>query len=288
MTGLVSKSLESDFGTIIYYSHMNPDQHLVNLYIHGLGDNRKWFFKHFTTYSLDRFSWIIPDLLGHGDSSKSDRTEAYTMNQQAKYLFAILEREQVKQLSLLAHSMGGAIAVSLIELLSHPSVSIAKPRLLFYLEGNLDAGDAFSSSLFANMTFAELKQDFESICNRIQGDSEEEYMIDFISAFRKAGPFTIWASSKDLAPISVKGDLLERLLAHRDFACYFIFGEKNRGVYSSEKLVRDAQLPLLFIPNAGHGLHTENPSYFWEIVSEQIQKENIKAAKEKGCSTMHG
>jgi pimeloyl-ACP methyl ester carboxylesterase len=279
MKGLITKSLETDFGTIVYYFHINPSQHLVNLYIHGLGDNRKWFLKHFTTYSLDRFSWIIPDLLGHGDSSKSDRTEAYTMSQQAKYLFAILEKEHVKQLSLLAHSMGGAIAVSLIELLHQQNASIARPKLLFYLEGNLDAGDAFSSSLFAKMTFTELRQNFESICNRIQGDSEEEYMIDFTSAFRKAGPFTIWASSRDLAPISVKGNLLDRLLEHRDFACYFVFGEKNKGVYSSEKLVRDAHLPLLFIPNAGHGLHTENPSYFWEIVGDLIQKEDIKTSK---------
>ena len=279
MTRLKTTSLETDFGTIVYYSHMNPTQPLVNLYIHGLGDNRKWFLKHFTTYSLDRFSWIIPDLLGHGDSSKSDKVEAYTMNQQAKCLVAVLEKENVEQLSLLAHSMGGAIAVSLIELLNQQSVPITKLKLLLYLEGNLDAGDAFFSSMFAEMSFSEFQQEYESICSKIQGDSEEEYMIDYISAFREAGPFTIWASSKDLAPLSVKGNLLNRLLAHRDFPCYFIFGENNRGVYSSEKLVRDAQLPLLFIPNAGHGLHTENPSYFWAIVGELIQKKKIKIEK---------
>lgn len=279
MTSLVTKSLETDFGTIVYYAHTNPRQPMVNLYIHGLGDSRKWFLKHFTTYSLDRFSWIIPDLLGHGDSSKSDKAEVYTMEQQAKYLVAILERENVKQLSLLAHSMGGAIAVSLIELLHHQSETIAKPRLLLYLEGNLDAGDAFFSSLFAKMTFAKFRQEFDSICSKIQGDSEEKHMIDFISAFRKAGPFTIWASSKSLAPVSVKGTLLNRLLVHRGFDCYFIYGEKNKGILSSEKLVRDAQLPLLFIPNAGHGLHTENPFYFWMIVSELIQQKNIELAK---------
>ncbi|TFH11436.1 MAG: alpha/beta hydrolase [Candidatus Thorarchaeota archaeon] len=279
MARLVTKSLETEFGTIVYYSHMIPTQPIVNLYIHGLGDNRKWFLKHFATYSLDKFSWIIPDLLGHGNSSKSDKAEAYTMEQQAKYLVAILERENVKQLSLLAHSMGGAIAVSLIELLYHKSVTFAKPRLLLYLEGNLDAGDAFFSSLFAKMTFAEFRQEFDSICRKIQGDSEEEHMIDFISAFRKAGSFTIWASSQDLAPVSVMGNLLNRLLVHRDFDCYFIYGEKNKGTLSSENLVRDAQLPLLFIPNAGHGLHTENPSYFWMIVGDLIQKKNIEVGK---------
>lgn len=279
MTRLETKHLETEFGTIAYYSYMNPNQHLVNLYIHGLGDGRKWFLKHFTTYSLDRFSWIVPDLLGHGDSSKSDNIEAYTMNQQAKYLLAILEREHVTQLSLLAHSMGGAIAVSLIELLASQSSPITKLRLLLYLEGNLDAGDAFFSSMFAKMSLSEFKHEFESICNRIQGGSEEEHTVDFVLAFRKAGPFTIWASSRDLAPISVKGDLLDRLLAHRDFPCYFIFGEKNRGMYSSEKLVRENQLPILFIPNAGHGLHTENPSYFWKNIGDLIQKENIELEK---------
>ncbi len=279
MTSLVTKSLETDFGTIVYYAHTNSLRPMMNLYIHGLGDSRKWFLKHFTTYSLDRFSWIIPDLLGHGDSSKSNASEAYTMDQQAKYLIAILEREHVKQLSVLAHSMGGPIAVSLIELLAHHDAPHSKIKLLLYLEGNLDAGDAFFSSIFAKMSFSEFQQDFESICGKILGDSQEEHMIEFVSSFRKAGPFTIWASSKDLAPISVKGNLLKRLLAHRDFDCYFIFGEKNRGIYSSEKLVRNARLPLLFIPNAGHGLHTENPSYFWATVGELIERENVEAAK---------
>ncbi|MCK4565999.1 MAG: hypothetical protein KAU48_01690, partial [Candidatus Thorarchaeota archaeon] len=91
--------------------------------------------------------------------------------------------------------------------------------------------------------------------------------------------FTIWASSKDLAQISVKGDLLHRLLAHCDFDCYFIYGEKNKGVFSSEKLVRDAQLPILFIPKAGHGLHAENPSYFWVTIGKLIQKKNVEVAK---------
>jgi pimeloyl-ACP methyl ester carboxylesterase len=279
MVNLITKKLETDFGTLVYYFYMNPLQPIVNLYIHGLGDSRKWFLNHFTTYSLDRFSWIVPDLLGHGDSSKSDEAEAYTMNHQAQYLLDILEKERVKQLSLLAHSMGGPIAVALIELLASQSVHITNLRLLLYLEGNLDAGDAFFSSMFAKMSFSEFKQDFESICSKIQGDSEEEHVVEFVSAFRKAGPFTIWASSKDLAPISLKGNLLKRLLAHRDFDCYFIFGEKNRGIYSSEKLVREEHLPLLFIPNAGHGLHTENPSFFWRIVSELIQKENSNVVK---------
>ena len=197
------------------------------------------------------------------------------MKQQAEYLFAILKKEHVRRVSLLAHSMGGAIAVSLIEILAHHNALGVKPKLLFYLEGNLDAGDAFFSSMFAKKSFHDFKQEFETICDKILGGSKEDQMIDYVSAFREAGPFTIWASSKDLAPISEKGDLLTRLLAYRDFTCYFIFGEKNRGVYSSEKLVRDAHLPLLFIPNAGHGLHTENPSYFWDLVSKLIQKEKI-------------
>ncbi len=271
MERLQTKCFETEYGVIEYYTHMSPDQQLVNLYIHGLGDNRKWFAKHFAKYSLDRFSWIVPDLLGHGNSSKSEKDKAYTMNKQAEYLAAILEKEEVEQVSILAHSMGGAIAVSLIEILALKRTSISKPRLLLYLEGNLDAGDAFFSSKFAEMSFHEFSQEFESISNRILGDSKEEHMKEYVSAFREAGPFTIWASSKDLAPVSNKGDLLDRLLTHCDFNCYFIFGEKNRGVYSSEKLVRDAHLPLLFIPSAGHGLHTENPAYFWDVIGNLIQ-----------------
>lgn len=272
MAGLETKQLITESGTLVYYIHQNPYHPIVNLYIHGLGDNRKWFAKHFSDYSLDTFSWIVPDLLGHGDSSKSDNAEAYTMERQANYLAAILEKERVEHLSILAHSMGGPIAVSLIELLTKQESSGAKPILLFYLEGNLDAGDAFSSSQFAKLTPLEFEHLFESWCGRILGDSKEEHMLDFVEAFREAGPFVIWASSKSLAPISIKGDLLDRLLVHRNLSMYFIFGEKNKGVYSSEKLVRSANLPLLFIPEAGHGLHTENPSFFWEAICKLIQE----------------
>ena len=279
MTRLVTKRLETEFGTIEYYSHINPDQPMVNLYIHGLGDNRKWFLKHFNTYSLDKFSWIIPDLLGHGDSSKSRKAEAYTMEQQAKYLVAILEQENVKQFTILAHSMGGPIAISLIELLDCQEEPKAIPELLLYLEGNLDAGDAFFSSFIAKKTLSEFEQEFESTCSKILDDSQEQHTIDYVAAFRKAGPFALWASSNDLASLSEGGNLLIRLLALRNLRSYFIFGEKNKGKLSSEKLVKDAQLPLLFIPNAGHGLHTENPSYFWMIVSDLIQKKNIEVGK---------
>jgi pimeloyl-ACP methyl ester carboxylesterase len=277
MQGLVTRELDTQFGTIVYYYHLNPSRPLVNLFVHGLGDNRRWFPKQFVTYSLDRFSWIVPDLLGHGDSSRSGQVEAYTMAQQAKSLAAILEREKVGQFNLFAHSMGGAIAVSLIELLAGQDGPIIRPKALFYLEGNLDAGDAFFSSIFAGMTYQEFEQEFESTCRTILGDSKEQFMTDYVSAFREAGPFTVWASSKDLAPISVKGDLLDRIRAHRGIDCYFVYGEKNRGTYTSEGLVREAQLPLLFIPNAGHGLHEENPLHFWRVVGEILKGQTSSA-----------
>jgi len=97
-------------------------------------------------------------------------------------------------------------------------------------------------------------------------------MVDYVAAFREAGPFPLWASSKDLAPISARGNLLNRLLALRNLSIQFVFGEKNKGALSSEKLVKDAQLPILYILEAGHGLHTENPSYFWKTIGKLIQR----------------
>ena len=272
MTSLVTKYLQTDVGNIAYYFHQNALQPTVNLYIHGLGDSRKWFLTHFNTYSLDRFSWIVPDLLGHGDSSKTDQAEDYTMEQQAKYLISLLEKEQVKQFSILAHSMGGPIAISLIELLACNEAPKPIPELLLYLEGNLDAGDAFFSSFIAKKTFSEFEKEFESICRKILDDSQEQHMIDYVAAFREAGPFPLWASSNDLAQLSEEGNLLSRLLALRNLTSHFVFGEKNKGALSSEKLVRDTQLPMLYIPEAGHGLHTENPSYFWETIGKLIQR----------------
>jgi 2-succinyl-6-hydroxy-2,4-cyclohexadiene-1-carboxylate synthase len=267
---LEMKRIDSEYGELEYYSYVRSSQFPVNLYIHGLGYHKNWFSDHFLRFELHQYSWIVPDLMGHGTSSRPQTQQAYTMDQQAEYLAAILEKEEVNQVRVIAHSMGGPIAVSLLELLSCSSSRNIESRLLLYLEGNLDEGDAFFSSKVAEVSFEEYKENFAPWCERVLETTEEGSMRSWVKALRKAGSFTVWASSRSLVKVSEKGNLFNRLRDSFDGPTYFVFGEKNKGIYSSEELLKKNDMPVLYVPNAGHAMHEENPSEFWKIVLKLI------------------
>jgi pimeloyl-ACP methyl ester carboxylesterase len=266
MTSLESKNFSTAFGKITYYRFESKAQSTVNLFIHGLGGNRKWFPNDFETYGLEKYSWIVPDLMGHGDSQKNRIAEAYTMEKQAEFILTLLQHEGVDEISILAHSMGGPIAILLIEMLVANKEKKIKVASLLYLEGNLDAGDAITSSFVSSMPIERFKEGFDSWCKGILAESQDLSILEWIDGVREAGPFVIWESSKDCAHQSKWGNLLHKLEVHLDFPVHFIFGENNKGRFSSENAVREAKHPIHFIPNAGHAMFRDNPEYFWKLV----------------------
>ncbi len=267
---LEMKRIDSEYGELEYCSYIPSSQSPVNLYIHGLGYNKNWFHDHFARFELNRYSWIVPDLMGHGNSSKPRNQKAYTMEKQAKYLEGILKREKVNRVRVIAHSMGGPIAISLLELLKQPGSAMIEPTLLLYLEGNLDTGDAFFSSKVAEQSFEEYQKEFLPWVEKVLRTTQETSMRSWVEALGKAGSFTVWASSRDLVKISKEGNLLNRLQDAFEGPKYFIFGEKNKGMFSSERLVRQNGLPVLYVPKAGHAMHDDNPSGFWKRVLQII------------------
>ena len=181
------------------------------------------------------------------------------MENQANMLKALVIEEDVKRLVILAHSMGGPIAVSLIESLAHKT-DIALLSLI-YLEGNLDTNDAYLSGKFAAHTFEEYTQVFQKRLENI-----EQKDPDLYETTKAVGPFPFWASSVDLVEVSRSNELLPRILEHEDLSLHFIFGEGNRGRFSSEDLVKRAGLPPSYIPDAGHMMYLDNPTDFWPVI----------------------
>ena len=135
---------------------------------------------------------------------------------------------------------------------------------------NLDAGDAFTSSRINSIPIEEFEAGFDSWCENILTQSQDPSLLEWVDGLHEAGPYVLWESSKDCAYLSERGDLLDRLLANLEFPVYFIFGENNKGQFSSEKLVRDARLPIHFVPNAGHAMFRDNPADFWGLVKKLL------------------
>jgi pimeloyl-ACP methyl ester carboxylesterase len=266
--GLKTEIMATDQGKISYYYYEKEGTHHTILFIHGLGEDKEWFSKLLEKFSLDRYTWIVPDLIGHGASERVDDLASYTMQSQAKAIHAILKGKGVKRVAILAHSMGGPIAVSLIEQLKDDN-DIA-PTHLFYLEGNIDSGDAFFSSKVASMTLKEYTSGFDEWYEQVTRETEEGLLLDWYKGIGNTGPVSVWASSTDLVSVSNSGEIMDRLKTAITFPVYFFFGEKNKGVYSSEKTLRDAGYQVLYVPLAGHSMYLENPEWFWEKIHELL------------------
>jgi len=265
MAGIDEKTFLTEDGEISYFRAIADQSPHVMLFIHGLGADKKWFLKQFTEHSLDRYSWLVPDLLGFGRSAKPRVQEAYTMDNQAEILMGLLLEEHVENLVVLAHSMGGPIAVSLIERLSgETDVNIP---ILFYLEGNLDIDDAYLSGKFAALTFEEYTRRFEKRLGNLKGSDPGLY-----DETKAVGPLPYWASSVDLVRASGNNDLLPRIQKFNDLAVFFVLGARNSGQFPSEESIRQTELPLSFVPDAGHLMYLDNPGVFWKFVSESISQ----------------
>ena len=267
MSEIINRTIQTNAGNLVYYKFMGGKNDWIILYIHGLGPIDSLFMEEFTRqlneYSLSEYSWVIPHMIGFGESEKPDELEVYSMENQGQYLYELLLFEKIHKIIIMAHSMGGPVAISLIDKIQNLSNGEIKVKGLFYLEGNLYKNDTFLSSTITQYPFEEFKMKFydwvEDMINQINLD----YSIN--------GPYSVWGSAYDVVKLSEANQLLPRLQKLIDFPVYFIFGEKNKGRFTSEDLVKSENLPVIYIPNTGHNMFFENPQEFWKIIKELLK-----------------
>ena len=274
MNTINTKRFSTQYGDLEYYQALNLNQEVGILFIHGLAQTKEWFKEQYSKYNLAKFSWIVPDLLGHGNSAKPKNEFAYSMENQASMLYDLLIEEKINRIVIIGHSMGGPIAISLLEQIqnnSNQKTSNIEILGLFYLEGNLDRGDATFSSKIAEYSLDEFETQFESYLLSLFTEFGSSIQ-SFCDELRVVGPYPLCASCKDLAHQSYTNELLPRLQKCLQFPVYFVFGEENKGKLSSEDLVKAANLPVIYIPKVGHDLVLANPSDFWSLIKELIPK----------------
>lgn len=83
-------TLAGDEAAMHYRRLGSTDSSLKILCLHGLGSNSATFNP--PQHLLNRAGFIIPDLLGHGDSSKPSLEGAYAMRAQAETVMQVLNK----------------------------------------------------------------------------------------------------------------------------------------------------------------------------------------------------
>ncbi len=259
---LIVKTHTAPGGDVRYFRAAAAPGRREALFIHGLGVDKSWFAVHHARRRTDFAGWVVPDLPGHGESDRPADPNGLTMAGMAAALAGLLAQEGIREAVLVGHSMGGAVALALARQLRETgAVRVAG---LVLAEGNLDAGDAFLSARVA----AQSREDFlahgwDALLTEL---AAQRGMAGYLRTLRRAGAETLHAYSVSLVAMS-RAEVTVPLVEAVDAPRLFVFGERNRGRFTSEALARRLG-PVAFVPRAGHAMYADNPAVFWSMIRE--------------------
>ena len=242
------------------------------VFIHGFGASKGTFLEAFQFGEFQALTMVAPDLVGFGDSDKPSDF-SYLMKDQAKILGEVFDTLCLAQFNLVAHSMGGIIGIELAEMIPDRISSFIN------VEGNITSEDCTMSRRVADMSARHFsKEGFEQLRHSLAQESEknhDEILRAYLNDFSKATPESLHKSSLSTVHESDSGDLLERFAHLPMYKCY-VYGEKNKGVFTAETELRRRKIPLFYISGSGHSMMKENTEEFYTLVLNIIHHESRK------------
>lgn len=284
ITNISSSKIPTSAGSI-YTAHCGAGDQAI-LLLHGWPQNHREWLPMIAQLEHDKYNFIMPDLPGFGDSVKP--INGYDVNTQAEILLELLNALKVKTVHLVAHDIGGPIALALAYLIADRVLSLVMIEAPFWGIESENVPDL--SKLFWHI---QMHQDVDLATSLIQG-KEDIYLDHFfrdyafntdaitpherdqyINAIKRAGTLrgslmhynAIPQSAKQLSELSKKPLRIP------------VFGVGSATVMNSycgeaAKLV-SAKPSGLVIPDSGHWLPEEKPvelalilSRFWQSATQ--------------------
>ncbi|MFH1612378.1 MAG: alpha/beta hydrolase, partial [bacterium] len=111
----MEKSIQSLDGTNIYYIHKENSNPHTLIFLHGIGANWTVWHQEMDFFAEKGYSYIVPDLRGHGLSDCPVEKEKYDIHKFSEDINNILKKEKIKEFSIIGHSLGGMIALNFCE-----------------------------------------------------------------------------------------------------------------------------------------------------------------------------
>ena len=240
-------SLSKDYDIAAAYAKGSGD---LLFCIHGLGCNHA-VYRHIEAQPvLQSCSFLVPDLYGSGSSGRSDQF-SYSMEDQAEICAGLLREFTYERLHLVAHSMGGAIALLL------PPHVLDSAQSFANVEGNLIAEDCFASREVAEIPFGQFEAEMVPKLHL----KYDEYV-----SFDLSSPLAYHRSARSLVEWSDSGKLLRKFLDLRCRKSYF-YGDKNR---DHPTVSATRSVPQVLIERSGHFMMEDNPTDFYSELAKFI------------------
>lgn len=227
-----------------------PGQEPPRVYVHGLGATSPAYFAEVAVHPLlaGRRSLLI-DLLGHGISDRTTGFD-YTLESHADALATALTRAGVTGAELVAHSMGGSVAVVLAA--RHPHLV----SRLVLVDANLDPiaptpGAPGSSGIAAYSEEEFLAGGWEEVRDRAGAH--------WWSTMRLAGREALHRTAVHLTRGTVP--TMRELLLQLEIPRTYLLPEADGPLPGADELTA-AGVSVVAIPGCGHNIMLDNPEAF--------------------------
>lgn len=217
------------------------------LFLHGLGSSKACWRDAWQRPELRGRSLLAPDLPGFGHTSPPPGFSG-DLASHAGVLAALIDAHALRRIHLVAHSMGGSVALLLPPqvLARLASLVLVEPRLLRSSCGIAAEAADVTEKRFREKVFPRMRV-------RLMGDPRPVF------DFGRADPAMVFAGSRSMLDWTDGDSLLERF---RTAPCrrFFVYGADNRHL---DELARIA--PELTVPIAGaaHFVMNDNPDGFF-------------------------
>lgn len=238
-----------------------PGEEPARVYLHGLGSTAPAYFAASAVHPrLAGRRSLLLDFLGHGHSDRPE-TFPYTLEAHADTVARVLTAAGVDAAEVIAHSMGGAVAIVLAA--RHPHLV----SRLVLVDANLDpvprTPRAAGSSGIASYTEEEfLAGGWAEVRDRV-GDH-------WWSTMRLAGRTGLYRSAVNLAAGTTP--TMRELLLELEVPRSFLHPEADGSPSGAEEL-EAAGVAVVPVPECGHNIMLDNPEGFARAAAEALARD---------------
>jgi pimeloyl-ACP methyl ester carboxylesterase len=233
------------------------------VFLHGLGTSSiADFSETIADMRFAAYRCLLVDFLGFGFS---DRPQAfgYSLYDHADTIASLLDHLQLKDTALIGHSMGGTVAIALVQ--RRPDL-VSK---LIVAEPNLDPGVGSISKVIASQSETDfVETGFEKFVMALRLSAHQNPADSiYLATFSQSDPTALYRSAVGLLE-GTKPPQRE-ILAGLNIPRPYLAGEQNVEEIPFEQLHK-LGLTTYIVPKAGHAMMHENPEGFKQALIETI------------------